>query len=123
LKLFQCRAKGIVWKNRDIGSVEKKPLVITDRIGHLLEECCSSRREYGKSNFPTSSAMTIASGSYFMEMATQGGRTAMVIFAPGPQSRDDIKFMLGGVDDGPKFYTLKRVLATSSGDAKCFLQG
>jgi hypothetical protein len=66
--------------------------------------------------------MTIASGSYVLEMTTQEGRTAMVIFPPGRQSLDDIQYMLGGSDERSNCHILNRVLAAPSGDVKCFLQ-
>ena len=43
--------------------------------------------------------MVIAPGSYFMRMPSQGGREALVIFPPGEQSLQDIRYMLGLPDN------------------------
>jgi hypothetical protein len=41
---------------------------------------------------------TIVDGSYILTMPTTNGRTAKVIFSPGDESLQDIKYMLGSKD-------------------------
>jgi hypothetical protein len=66
----------------------------------------------------------IAPGSYFIQMPTQEGRQALVIFPPGPQSLSDIRHMyeLQDEDDMPQIQSLKRILLSANGDCKCLLQ-
>lgn len=42
-----------------------------------------------------SSVVTLANGSFVMQMPTQEGRSAVVVFPPGKESLEDILFMLG----------------------------
>lgn len=60
-----------------------------------------------------------------MTMATQGGRQAIVIFPPGPQSLVEITYMLGGEDaeQQPDVLTVERAVALPDGSCKLFLQG
>lgn len=41
---------------------------------------------------------TIVEGSYILTMPTANGRSAQVIFAPGAESLDEIRYMLGTED-------------------------
>ena len=72
-----------------------------DESFKLLMEQTTQLRTIGSSIFPssTSSTMVIAPGSYFMRMPSQGGREALVIFPPGEQSLQDIRYMLGLPDN------------------------
>lgn len=69
--------------------------------------------------------MEIAPGSYFIQMPSQGGRHAWVVFEPGPESIQDIKYMrgLGEEDDTPEdIQKLKRALVVEKGGLNCLLQ-
>lgn len=75
--------------------------------------------------FTVSESKVISSGSYLMTMATQGGRQAIVIFPPGPQSLVEITYMLGGeaAEQQPDVLTVERAVALPDGSCKLFLQG
>jgi len=120
-KLFESRVNEKLWRDKQLGSVEKDSVVVAYHISRELEQCCCLRKELGKSIFPTTAEMTVAPGSYVVEMKTQDGRTAMVIFRPVPESLDDIEYMLAGAEDLPTVHTVRRIVATPSGNAKCFL--
>ena len=96
---------------------------ISHILAKKLEPCCS-KREVGKSIFPIMATFQFAEGSYFLQMPTQEGRQALVIFPPGEQSIKDIKHMyeLQDEDDIPQLQSLKRVMLTSNGGFKCLLQ-
>lgn len=81
------------------------------RLGLTLENWIDSR-SLDKNIFPMLSSLHIVSGSYLLQMPTQGGRQALVIFPPGDQSLDDIRQMRDSQDDdeSPKIQTLKRVV-------------
>jgi hypothetical protein len=74
--------------------------------------------------FPVATTMVIAPGSYFLRMPTQDGRQALVVFPPGNQSLEDIRFMheLQEGDDLPQVQSLRRVVVNDGGGAKCLLQ-
>jgi hypothetical protein len=74
--------------------------------------------------FPVATTMMIAPGSYFLRMPTQDGRQALVVFPPGNQSLEDIRFMheLQEGDDLPQVQSLRRVVVNDGGGAKCLLQ-
>lgn len=64
----------------------------------------------------------IAPGSFFLQMPTQNGRQALVIFPPGAQSLEDIRHMyeLQDGDELPPVQSLKRVLLSGPmGDEGC----
>ena len=65
--------------------------------------------------------MNIEPGSHFLEMPTQGGRHAIVIFPPGQQSLTDIKYMMGDEDHG-ETRNLVRVIGSGSGGGRFFLR-
>lgn len=58
---------------------------------------------------------TIVEGSYVLTMPTKDGRSAQVIFAPGEESLEDIKYMLGDVED-IEIRTLQRVRLIGKGE-------
>jgi hypothetical protein len=148
LGLFQARVQGMVWRNSKICQVRikrrnsslKHPFqysfrslyalvqvecssTISHTIGQALEHCCR-RREFGTSIFPSMASHQIVQGSYFIQMPTQNGRHALVIFPPGSQSLEDIRHMydLQEEDDFPPIQSLKRVITSVNGDCKCLLQ-
>ena len=75
--------------------------------------------------------MVIAPGSYFMRMPSQGGREALVIFPPGEQSLQDIRYMLGLPDNNDNddetsnnpsaLQSVKRISEMRDGGAKVSL--
>lgn len=83
------------------------------------------KRDHGGNIFPSVATFEIPLGSYFMQMNTQEGRQALVIFPPGTQSIEDIKYMKGlerddELDD--EIQTLKQSTITGNGGCKCLLQ-
>lgn len=69
--------------------------------------------------------MDIAPASYFLKMSTQEGRHAWVIFEPGPESIQDIKYMNGMDEDADvpeDIRKLKRAMVVEKGGLKCLLQ-
>jgi hypothetical protein len=74
--------------------------------------------------FPVATTMVVAPGSYFLRMPTQDGRQALVVFPPGNQSLEDIRFMheLQEGDDLPQVQSLRRIVVNDGGGAKCLLQ-
>lgn len=86
----------------------------------------TTRRKNGASGsiFPVATTMVIAPGSYFLRMPTQDGRQALVVFPPGNQSLEDIRYMhqLQEGDDLPQVQSLRRVVMNNDGGAKCLLQ-
>lgn len=121
LELFQCRISKKVWADKRMGHVEKDEIALTVRENDNLAMLCHSGTEPVKGLFATVASISIVPGSYFLEMTTQGGRTAHVLFPPGPQSLEDIEYMLGAAAESPPIHTLKRVLVSPLGGAKCLL--
>ena len=72
------------------------------------------QRTFESSVFPAMSSYHIAVGSYFLQMPTQGGRQAIVIFPPGEQSLKDIRtmFELQDGDESTQVQSLKRIVAS-----------
>ena len=134
--LFQARACNETWRGGDFddGTPEESLFEMTDRMARTLHRCTalgnagSPRRPSIAGILPsTTTTSTIVPGSYVLEMPTQEDRTAIVIFPPGPQSLQDIRFMLGGGDgdddDDSRMKTqlLKRASVTASGGFKILL--
>lgn len=65
--------------------------------------------------FPSASTVQIEMGSFVLQMATQEDRHAIVIFPPGPQSLDDIRFMRGGEEDTETDVKYLKRLSVSQG--------
>lgn len=63
-------------------------------------------------------------GSYFIQMPTQEGRHALVIFPPGPQSLQDIRHMyeLQDEENLPQIQSLKRTIVAGDGECRCLLK-
>jgi hypothetical protein len=124
LTLFQCRVSKKPWedkKQRD-DHVEKNDISIALRIGHHLSQLGVSRIIPDQDIFfPSPALISIDPGSYVLEMTTQEGRTAMVFFPPGPQSLQDIEYMLGGTEEPPSIQTLMRVDPSPLGGIKCLM--
>ena len=100
------------------------PLHLSTHLSTLLDEFCQNRG-FGKSVFPSTATFEIAHGSYFIQMSTQEGRQALVVFPPGSQSLADIRLMKGlepGDEIEDDVQTLKRTSLTSNGGCKCLLQ-
>ena len=93
---------------------------IDNGIDTFLELCSGlqylvQQRNVEKSIFPALSSYHIAIGSYFLQMPTQGGRQAIVIFPPGEQSLKDIRHMyeLQDGDELTQVQSLKRIVVSS----------
>eukprot|EP00980_Cylindrotheca_fusiformis_P013335 scaffold3399_cov117-Cylindrotheca_fusiformis.AAC.5 len=103
---------------------DSRHMIAINTSAALLESLCHPR-DYGKNIFPTATTMEVAAGSYFLQMETQEGRQALVIFPPGSQSIKDIKYMKGleledDVDDG--IQTLKRTIVAGNGGCRFLLK-
>eukprot|EP00536_Pseudo-nitzschia_multiseries_P011637 jgi/Psemu1/67987/estExt_Genemark1.C_4070004 len=142
---FQARASDRLWKGKHCDSStakEESVWELVDGMAHRLYPCSHGcghehqRRLTVRSVLPSATTTsTIAPGSYIMEMPTQGDRSAMVVFPPGPQSLEDIRYMLGmdvgdendndndGNDENATVpaQRLKRAIATSRGGLKLLL--
>jgi len=140
--LFQARASGQIWRGTDSdgnpSTSEESVFEVVDRMARQLYRCTSptatatatatigsqSQRILTVRDIlpSTTTISTIAPGSYVLEMPTQEDRNAMVIFPPGPQSLQDIRYMLG-MDDDAEVPTqrLKRAIATPRGGFKILL--
>lgn len=122
LKLFQCRISKKPWKDKELGKVEKDEFAIAIRGNELLAQtCATARMENEGAFFPSPASASILPGSYVLEMATQEGRTAQVIFPPGPQSMLDIKYMMGATSDEFPLHTIKRFVLSPSGSLQCLM--
>ena len=90
--LFQARASGKIWRGTDS---DGKPNIAEEDIfdvAHRMAEdqlngYYSSEKKFLTTILPSTTTSTITPGSYILEMPTQGDRTAMVIFPPGPDSK------------------------------------
>jgi hypothetical protein len=68
--------------------------------------------------FSTTSETVMEAGSLILSMPTNGGRTALVVFAPSEQSIEDIKYMLGTDSmENVGVQTLQRVKLLAPGGA------
>jgi hypothetical protein len=101
-KLLQCRLQGLV-----CGDVASLSLLRTSYSDTMLQGIMAPRhgRDSGGGSssssrvFPATTSLTVPMGSYVMTMPTQGGRKAVVIFAPGDDSLQDIRDMLGTAEN------------------------
>jgi hypothetical protein len=134
--LFQARASGDIWKGGDSNDnsdrSEETVFEIVDRMARQLNRHTvptdvgdprSPRQSIVKNVLSSTTTATIVPGSYILEMPTQEDRTATVIFPPGPQSLQDIHYMLGGMGADAQMTTqmLKRAAITPGGAFKFFL--
>ena len=134
--LFQARASGQIWRGTDSdgnpNTSQESVFEVVDRMARQMYRCTSPTATTGSQSqriltvrdiLPSSTTIsTIAPGSYVLEMPTQEDRNAMVIFPPGSQSLQDIRYMLG-MDDDTEVPTqrLKRAIATPRGGFKILL--
>lgn len=134
--LFQARASGEIWEGNDSdgnpNSSEETFFESVDRMAHQLNRYtfCSTvgtsrspRRCTIRNILPCTTTSTIAPGSYVLELPTQEDRMATVIFPPGPESLQDIHYMLGGMGDDGQMTAqlLKRAVVTTGGVFKLLL--
>ena len=134
--LFQARASGEIWKGNGSYGIrncsEESIFESADRMAHQLNRytiptavgtSCSPRQCTIRNILPCTTTSTIAPGSYVLEMPTQEDRTATVIFPPGPESLQDIHYMLGGMGDDGQMTAqlLKRAVVTTGGVFKLLL--
>jgi len=113
---FQARAQGLVWKSS--GSCEiRTDLKHLNDLGTRLESCVLPR-SIEKSIFPTLNSHHLICGSFYLQMPTQDGRQAIVIFPPGEQSLEDIRYMYEIQDGGdlPNVQVLQRVVLNTDSD-------
>lgn len=123
LKQFQCRISKKPWKDKQLGKVEKDEFAIAIRGNELLSHLSPARSKSEGDFFPSPASASILPGSYVLEMPTQGGRTAQVIFPPGVQSMVDIKYMLGATSDDAtsSLHAIKRFVVLPSGSLQCLM--
>jgi hypothetical protein len=121
LKLFQCRINKKAWKDKRIGEVERDDIAIALHESDRLSKLSIARPRTEKNFFPSTASLLLTPGSFVLEMTTQEGRTATVIFPPGPKSLEDIQYMLGAASESPPVHVLKRFAVSPSGDAKCLM--
>ncbi|KAL3908588.1 MAG: hypothetical protein SGILL_008428 [Bacillariaceae sp.] len=122
LELFQCRVSKKVWRDKHRGKTEKDSITIADHSEKQLQRFFGPRKRVGSGFFPEATSFSITNGSYVLEMTTQEGRTATVIFPPGVESLNDIEYMMGGAPSDTPVHTLKRIVTSSNGGATCLLQ-
>ncbi|KAL3913170.1 MAG: hypothetical protein SGILL_006595, partial [Bacillariaceae sp.] len=115
-KALQCRVSKKVSKDKSSGEVENDSILITGYIDKQLHQFCSPRKQRGHDFFPEPSSFAIECGSYVLEMATQEGRKAKVIFPPGLESLGDIEYMIGASGETTPIHTVKRFVMSSSGE-------
>lgn len=116
--LLQCRLQGLVFRDAESHKVSRCRLVSCESPVVLLmclllqetesiavHENCSKvwKRlipdlKNKDSLFVAGINDTIVEGSYILTMPTANGRSAQVIFAPGAESLDEIRYMLGTED-------------------------
>ena len=88
-------------KARLQGIIHRKPKAHKDEDAVDVHYACSKTltkvvpRKLPATLFSTTSETVVEAGSLILSMPTTGGRTALVVFAPGEQSIEDIKYMLG----------------------------
>ncbi|KAG7355085.1 hypothetical protein IV203_004441 [Nitzschia inconspicua] len=121
LKLFQCRISKKIWKDKILGEVEREGISLALRQTAFLDKLSTPRSKVDTAFFASVASFSILPGSWLLEMATQNGRTAQVLFPPGPNSLDDIKYMLGEISESPPVYSLKRFVISPLGDVKCLM--
>jgi len=127
LGLFQSRASGKIWRGVDVDgklkASEEEVFVVAHRMTDQLNRYHSAEKKSLTDILPLTITSTITPGSYILEMPTQHDRTAMIIFRPGPESLEDIQYMMGGMG-GKQIPTtmFKRAISTPGGCFKLLLQ-
>eukprot|EP00977_Amphora_coffeiformis_P025113 scaffold18324_cov176-Amphora_coffeaeformis.AAC.5 len=102
--------------------VKKVPFYLKADIAHVLVSyynTLSSKvktKKTRRSVFPSQTTLHLSEGSFVVKMPTDGGREAIVVFPPGPDSLRDIEFMLGDESgDRPAVHQLRRIVRTKGG--------
>ena len=110
--LLQCRLKGTVTATQSGKAFDEQ---CWRKLTKLI-----SRSTAKKDLFGGCKETPIAAGSYLVTMPTTEGRSALVIFPPGRQSIEDVKFMLGDQPtDSVHVMQLQRVALASCGAQGC----
>ena len=126
MDLFQCRVSRQIFRGKDSesrqdNSDEEDNFILAYRLCIQFDRYYSSEKKFIKDILPSSTTITIKSESYIIEMPTQDGRTATVIFRPGLESLKDIRYMMsGGGDDQFLTKTLKRSIVSAGGSVKFY---
>lgn len=93
-------------------------------LEYLLESGVHTRI-LGSNILPPPRTFNLIPGSYFMQMPTQDGRHALVVFPPGEQSKNDIRHMyeLQDEEESPELQVLQRVVfsVSETPSYKCLL--
>jgi hypothetical protein len=111
-------------KARLQGIVHRKPKAHKDEDFVDVHYACSKTlnkvvpKKLPATLFSTTSETVMEAGSLILSMPTNGGRTALVVFAPSEQSIEDIKYMLGTDSiENVGVQTLQRVKLLAPGGA------
>lgn len=75
-------------------------------LSRLEKTFLSSASRPGLVVFPSPHSICLQAGSFIIRMPAQEGRHALVVFAPGEESKQDIQYML---DDDACMNTVKRL--------------
>lgn len=73
---------------------ESESIAVNESCNEVLKRLIPDL-ESKESLFASTSNGTVVEGSYILTMPTANGRSAQVIFAPGEESLEGIKYMLG----------------------------
>ena len=119
---FQARASSQVWRGPNDTIPHETIFDIVEQL-HRCNNTQATNTRSIKTILPCTVTTSIAPGSYILEMPTQDDRTATVIFPPGSQSLQDIRYMMGGMSQDGQIptKTLKRALVTDGGVFKLLL--
>lgn len=108
-KIFHSRLRG----SRLIGEDTRREL--TERHQEDMSTLVRQSREQG-SVFPSRTSMRLVEGSYLLQMPSQDGRHAIVVFPPRAEALEDIEMMLSGhEDERPTVYRIRKVVCTGNG--------
>ncbi|CAB9508985.1 expressed unknown protein [Seminavis robusta] len=125
--LLQCRIKGKVYrydKHNNAGEhVNRKDKDALSKLCFHSLDALIPRSSPIATKLPSQQgrevSLSIATGSYFLTMPTQGGREAIVIFPPTESSLQDIQYMLGSSatqdETMPAVQQLQRIMSSRDG--------
>eukprot|EP00934_Nitzschia_sp_Nitz4_P000612 Nitzschia sp. Nitz4//scaffold29_size155292//40932//43893//NITZ4_002646-RA/size155292-augustus-gene-0.223-mRNA-1//-1//CDS//3329546412//612//frame0 len=114
---FQARSQGRLWdgtRSLEVNQVRSSFVSIESLDRQIVS------RDGDKALFPSLTAYHIVPGSYFLQMPTNEGRTALVVFPPGEASLQDIKVMYEvQAGESPPIQCLQRMETSRTLDGSC----
>lgn len=117
--LLQCRLQGTIYRDAQ-SHTEAMSTKVSDECNKALLSLIPARKNCD-SLYAAGPNDEIVQGSYILTLPTTNGRTAKVIFAPGNDSLQDIKNMLGADDmDNIEIRKLQKVRLVGNGQG-CLL--